>query len=602
MLGSSLKITDRAISFLTFVMIFLFIFAMTIFIRNNSHFIGDDFDHFGDIVVKSLPELLATRIDVHFVPFHQLATYLIFHASPLNFDVALGVMVAGWIAGVALLYLVLRRLAPRHGALLIVLVIATSPAWLHILIWWSAAAHRVPYLLLQAAACLAYLRYRENHRGVDALLCLIMQVVALGFYVKAILFPFVLVAIEICLYFFSKRFSRNGVWLCIGMLLVSAFYVGWYLVFSPVVRVGNGLEAVDTIKVALHFIFRFGALLLFLPIDQLWSEWVSGIFWGTMACWSAWRSPRSMLPIAALLAILFVSFVLTVAGRGAIVSFPFAAMRYYSDELFVVGIFSALVMAAHADPSIKLISFKTKNYLTFAFVAVLALYPVGAYFSSRSVFSMAYEQHRLTHDFMVNLENSFRAESEKPSTGVVLSADFPPFIYGFLGARKPMADILGSVYPRIKWLSRPNRMIDDVYQVGDSGRLEVAVLSDSPDFKNNISFPDWSGAEETHRWSSGYHAVILFSLRPDHKYEGELLIRGPVLGVQRVTVRLNDVPIANINLSESIDCCSWSVRFSPDLLRSDGLNIFEFDLPDARKPGNGDPRILAIGVQAVQVR
>lgn len=599
---SIFKLTDRAASLVVSIMALLFFCATTIFVRHNSHFIADDFDHFGDIIMKSLPEMLATRIDVHFVPFHQLASYLIFKFAPLNFDVALGVMIAGWVGGTSLLYLVLRRLAPQRGALLIILMVATSPAWLHILIWWSAAAHRIPYLLLQAAACLTYLRYRENQRRVDALLCLVIQVIALGFYVKTILFPIVLVAIEVCLSFFSRKLSREGVRLCIGMSMISAFYVVWYLISSPTVRIGDELDAVGTLSIALHFIFRLGALLLFLPIEQVWSEWVAGVFWGSLACWSIWRSPRSALPIAALVAILLISFTLTVTGRGALVSFPFAAMRYYSDELFIVGIFGALTMAAHTGPSIKAVSLGGKHYGTLALLTVLICYPVGAYFANRSVFSKAYEQHRLTHDFMIELKRSLNAASENLPPRVILHTDFPAFVYGFMGMRKPMADILGAVYPRLEWLQQPEQARGNVYQINDDGRLGIAVLPDKPDFRDNMSFPDWSVAEESHRWSRDYHATILFSLQPAHKYEGELLVRGPVLGTQRVAVSLNGAAIANISLNESADCCSWSVRFSPDLLRADGLNAFEFDLPDARKPGNGDPRILAVGIHAVQIR
>lgn len=596
------KLADRTVVLVSLIMVLLYVCATTIFVRRNSHFIADDFDHFGDVVVKSLPEMLATRIDVHFVPFHQLASYLVFKFAPLNFDVALGVMIAGWIGGIALLYFVLRRLAPHRGALLIVLLVATSPVWLHILIWWSAAVHRIPYLLLQAATCLAYLRYRDSRRGIDALVCLAMQIIALGFYVKAILFPCVLVAIEVCVCFFSKRISREGIKLCIGMSMISALYVVWYLITSSTAHIGSELDAFGTLSITFHFVLRLAALLLFLPIEQVWAEWIAGVFWGGIACWSIWRSPRSALPIAALVALLFISFALTVMGRGALVSFPLAAMRYYSDEIFIVGIFIALIMAAHAGSSPKALSLEGRNCRILLLLAVFICYPVGAYYANRIVFLKAYEQHRLTHDFMIQLRRTLSAASDNPSPPVILHADFPAFVYGFMGMRKPMSEILGAVYPRLEWLKKAEQIRGDLYYIDNEGRLAVATLPADPDFKDDLSFLGWSAAEESHRWSSGYNATILFSLNPNHKYEGVLLVRGPVLGVQRVTVRLNGTVLANIRLDGAEQCCSWSVKFSPALLRADGLNMFEFDLPDARTPDNGDQRILAIGVEAFQVR
>ncbi|MEO4048040.1 hypothetical protein AAFN46_13220 [Pseudomonas sp. CAU 1711] len=593
---------DRVTPFVTSLMILLFISATVIFVRHNSHFISDDFDHFDDAISKSLGEMLATRIDVHFAPLHQLASYLLFKLSPLNFDVALGVMIAGWIGGVLLLYLVLNRLAPQRMALLVTLIAATSPAWLHILIWWSAAIHRIPYLLLQAMACFYYLRYRENRRKAEALLCLAMQVIALGFYIKAILFPVILIAVEGCLSFFNKKLSREGGGLCICMSLISAVYVAWYLLCSPTIQLNNEMDVPEVLSVAFNFVTRLGAVLLFLPIEQSWAEWVAGIFWVSLACWSIWRRPRSALPIAALLATLIISFTLAVVGRGALAGFPLASMRYYSDELFVVAIFTILIITEHIDSSTKAFSPSRKHYRSLVLLAVLICYPVGSYYASRSIFSKAYEQHRLTHDFMSELDRSLKAASIELSPRVVWPADFPAFVYGFMGARKPMTNIMEAVYPRLRWLHQPEQARGKVSEIRDDGQLEVIVLPDKPDFKDNRSFPDWSAAEKTHRWSSGYRATILFSSRPEHKYKGELIVRGPILGAQQVTIRLNGAEISTVRLDESASCCSWSVGFSPALLRGDGLNAFEFDLPDARKPGNGDQRTLAIGVQTVLIR
>ena len=47
---------------------------------------------------------------------------------------------------------------------------------------------------------------------------------------------------------------------------------------------------------------------------------------------------------------------------------------------------------------------------------------------------------------------------------------------------------------------------------------------------------------------------------------------------------------------EGIDI--WmEMRFSPSLLRSNQINQLVFELPDARRSYNGDPRVLAIALK-----
>ena len=67
------------------------------------------------------------------------------------------------------------------------------------------------------------------------------------------------------------------------------------------------------------------------------------------------------------------------------------------------------------------------------------------------------------------------------------------------------------------------------------------------------------------------------------------------LGKQRVRVFLNDTLLTEQKL-EGIDI--WmEMRFSPSLLRSNQINQLVFELPDARRPNNGDPRMLAIALK-----
>lgn len=578
------------------LVLLVFMAVSAVFVWQNSHFIGDDYDHFADVVTKSLAALLVTPIDVHFVPLHQLASYLLFKTSSLSFGVAVVVMTLCWLASVALLHLVLRRLVDSSAAWMITVFIGVSPAWLHILIWWSGAVHRIPYLLLQAAALLFYLRFRGRCLKRDAFLAGMMQLLALGFYVKAVLFPVVIVALEICLVLRFRRLSKPAIALCFGMILISAIYLFWYLVFSPTLRSPNELGIYGTLLAALLFLSRLGSLLILLPIENSWSIWVSGGFWGGLAIWSIWRRPQSFFPIMALLGLLLLSFMLAVSGRGAIITFPFAAMRYYSDELITIGVFLALIASHHVDKERFV-----KPRFFFLSLAVALIYPIATQLSDRTVFSKAYDQHLRAHVFMTNLQRSLDEASQGEEPVKILRTNFPSYAYGFLGARKPIADVWAPLYPRLKWVTAAQAR-GKVLRIDDNGRLVPAVLASSPVFTDELSFPDWFGPEDAHRWSRDYHSTILFSLKPRYLYEGRLVIKGPVLGTQNVTVKLNGTVVGKVSLVARETCCEWAVNFPPELLITDGLNTFEFDLPDAHKPSNGDQRVLAIGVSEIDIR
>lgn len=585
------------------IMLFAFVSAMTVFLRKNTHFVADDFDHFSDVMEKSFFDVLMTPIDVHFVPLHKFASFLIFTWAQLDFDAALCAMVAGWVASVFFLHRILLRLIPLRAALLITLLIGASPAWLHTLIWWSSAAHRIPYLALQAAAILGYLRFRDRLHRRDGILCAAMQLLALGFYVKAILLPLFLAGIELCLAIQGRRLSRGGLKLIFSMGLISALYVSWYLFFSPVMRAPMDLGVVGTVSGAIKLLLRLGAQLLFMPVEQPWSLWGAAVFWVALVGLCIWRKSISPIPVAILILLLLISYVLTVSGRGGlIVEYPLAVMRYSVDELILIAVFAALAMKGVSGGPALASGLLQRRCGLFLVGILLVGYPILSYYYDRAFFVKFYSGHKRTHDFMVNLTRSLSDRSSSPEQSIILAADFPGFAYGFLGSKKPMAEIFSHAYPKIRWLSVPGQVRGDVFQVLNDGRLGLAYLPDSPDFRDSISFPGWSVAESSHRWSQGKRATILFSLRPGQEYEGLLLVRGPVLGVQRVAVRLNDTPIANVRLGANVDCCSWSIKFDAALLRADGLNAFEFELPDARQPGNGDERVLAIGVQTVKIR
>lgn len=115
----------------------------------------------------------------------------------------------------------------------------------------------------------------------------------------------------------------------------------------------------------------------------------------------------------------------------------------------------------------------------------------------------------------------------------------------------------------------------------------------------NLVFPGWSGAEATHRWSSARSASIIFQINTADRFAGEIVVLAGSLGRQRIEIFLNEVKMFSGELN------SWNetitISFSPSLLNN-GRNVLRFDLPDARRPEKGDPRVLALALKSFSLR
>lgn len=155
------------------------------------------------------------------------------------------------------------------------------------------------------------------------------------------------------------------------------------------------------------------------------------------------------------------------------------------------------------------------------------------------------------------------------------------------------------------------RLITEGYNYGVLARRDV--MSQLPPAETaQLSFPvlgrgasishlddaalwGWHAAEAEHRWSAGSLAKVIFQVQPDAPYEGRLKLEFGSLGNQRISVFLNRELLGDYQFD------SWhrqiAFDFDPGKLNRKGANVLEFRLPDARTPGNGDDRMLALALR-----
>ncbi|NTZ08819.1 glycosyltransferase [Burkholderia metallica] len=108
---------------------------------------------------------------------------------------------------------------------------------------------------------------------------------------------------------------------------------------------------------------------------------------------------------------------------------------------------------------------------------------------------------------------------------------------------------------------------------------------------------DWHGfsdAEALFRWTNGRHSNLTFECAETMPESGVLTLLFDTLGAQRVTLALNGVPVFE-GVQEG---AHLELRLPVSNLRV-GKNQLSIALPDAKQPGNGDERYLALAVRGL---
>jgi len=590
MIKRIIKENSKLLLVLTLVMIN--ILTIGFFSFNNSSFIADDFDHYSNIFTTPLPDLLFTPIDVHFAPMHKLLSYALFSISGLNFGAAIFVMSIFWILTWLFLYKALTLLISKNNSLIISSLFISSPVFLHVIIWWSAAAHRLPFLALQAASIYLYFIFRKKQNHIYGSLIILLQIISIGFYIKSIFFPAIIASIEICLAIRERKTNYKNIGLISLLGSASLIYIIWYLKFSSVMRLNNDTSILNIIYGSTIYLSRFASSIFLLPIDSHFSSLISSTFFAGLIFWSIRRCPQTIVPIFLLLSLLLLDFTLAFIGRGFAIILPYTFARYYVDEIVITAIFIGIIISYHKK------SARVKTYSFKLFYLFFPSYILGSILASQSFFSKAYNDHIKAHFYITNIQSELNKISSKKEPTYVMESYFPRHINGLFIPRY-LSAVWGKDHPKLNWVSSIGANVK-YFQFNENGNLEHLKLPPNPNFTDSVSFPEWATAEAEYRWSYGSKAKILFSTDLNISYKGKIIFHGHSLGNQRLKISVNGNYIDQITVHPHHK--SWEISFNPKYLNNGNSNQIDIELPDAHQPDNGDYRVLAIAIKKIEVQ
>jgi len=149
--------------------------------------------------------------------------------------------------------------------------------------------------------------------------------------------------------------------------------------------------------------------------------------------------------------------------------------------------------------------------------------------------------------------------------------------------------------------------IDDYYKImipamkkPSIDSLSVIKLNKSYFFNSyKLHFDGFSDAEEEFRWTSDIKSTISFKYTLTDNNINNLSLNIGTLGKQNITIYLNDNIILN-NKNINGDTI-LNLKLNKSFFSKTGINKIKFKMPNARKAGNGDSRILSVKFKSLKL-
>jgi hypothetical protein len=411
--------------------------AIVALVSRNSHFLDDDLVHFLQVLDTPFWTYLLTPIDLHFSPLHRLVTFAICRAAPLDFDLALVVLVGFHLAAAIYLFHALRLLVDDPAANVLFVIYGVNVYLFSAMVWWSAGAHRFPYILAIAACTFHYLRFRSGRARLHWALIMIFMMFGLGFYEKAVLIPAYLFALELCL--LRRAPGRFVLGNFIGILAASlptlcVFVLARHFLHTEQQGLQFDLGRMLDVQVIAFTRTSEGLLTLLGPQSDSLLR-VNAAFWLALFSWSALSRPRTAILWFCAAAWISLNFTaLAVSGRA--VSFGPAVAnppRYYFELMVPLVVFAALMIRElrseaktprRSRPALSRVR-------KLSILGILVLYACLSYAHAASWVDERYAMHRRQKEFIENFTAGADALRAAGTTRIdIVDSRVPRFIVG----------------------------------------------------------------------------------------------------------------------------------------------------------------------------
>jgi hypothetical protein len=159
------------------------------YLHKHSDFNNDDLDNFLLLRRLGFWKFVTAPTNVHYVPGHRFLSWLVYSLAPMNYSVAIAIVLAFHVGTMIVLARSLSLLRVGQIGGLIVCAYAASSLIIYGLVWWANAQHRVTYVFFDVCAIYSYLAWMKNGRRIHLLSMAVVFVLAFAVYEKAVFIP-----------------------------------------------------------------------------------------------------------------------------------------------------------------------------------------------------------------------------------------------------------------------------------------------------------------------------------------------------------------------------------------------------------------------------
>ncbi len=291
---------------------------------SQSWFFSDDFVLFHQVQLQGVhPGFLFERAIVHFAPGHRLFEIVVQRFAPLDFNIALGILLAFHCAAIVFLQRTLAAVFGRRWwTFCVALAFGLSFVFVNSLEWYSGGLLTIPGVAFSLACIHAYVIWWRTRKTAWLVWSVVALIAGLAFYEKTALVPLYLFGMTALLLDPGRgvaaglRSVRPRVW---------ALYAAPVVVLGVIYIAGNFADSAGTLD--------FGQLPSYLRI-----AWLDG-FVPSLFGFHVPRGPTAAETVAVVLAqvLLVAAVVVTVARRrSAWRAWAFLAAAFLLNMLVVV--------------------------------------------------------------------------------------------------------------------------------------------------------------------------------------------------------------------------------------------------------------------------
>lgn len=162
--------------------------SLVLFTR-GSYFFADDWLNFGLAQERRMGKSLLTESYFgHFAPGHRVGDWLLTWKFPASWTAAIVMGMACWAVTVGGTWWLLRELRTSPAlAVVLTLLVASSPVWVRLLQWWASIAHVGPGMAASVIAAAAAIRWYASRDRWALALSVLAVAAGLLFYEKPVL-------------------------------------------------------------------------------------------------------------------------------------------------------------------------------------------------------------------------------------------------------------------------------------------------------------------------------------------------------------------------------------------------------------------------------